>query len=113
MVFGDGSQVYDFIHVADMARANMLGDEGRLRRRELQRRHGLGTSINELVQMLLELTGSTLTPRVPAAGAELRDAPHRQHRQGRARCSASGHDPLREGLQSVVDWRMAQLGVQA
>ena len=40
VVFGDGSQVYDFIHVDDIARANILGHEGRLRGRELQHRHG-------------------------------------------------------------------------
>ena len=61
VVFGDGSQVYDFVHVADVARANMLGMQADCVDENFNIGMGLGTSINELVQLLLELTGSQLT----------------------------------------------------
>ena len=90
VVFGDGSQIYDFIHVADVARANILGMQADCADENFNIGMGLGTSINELVQLLLELTGSPLTHRVPPAGAELRHAPHRQHREGRTSARLPG-----------------------
>ena len=65
VVFGDGSQVYDFIHVADVARANILGMQADCADEHFNIGMGLGTSINELVQLLLELTGIDADDRVP------------------------------------------------
>src|SRR5262249_43945771 len=57
IVYGDGSQMYDFIHVRDVALANVLAMQsdsvgcynvGR----------GIGTTIRELAELLLRLAGS-------------------------------------------------------
>ena len=108
VVFGDGSQVYDFIHVADIARANVLGMKADCADENFNIGMGIGTSINELVRMLLELTGSNL---------EIDYRPQAQsfvtHRIGSIDKAADllgfrATIPLRDGLQSVVQWRMAQ-----
>src|SRR6185312_5654023 len=62
IIFGDGSQVYDFIYVGDVAEANVLGMKADCADENFNIGMGVGTSINELVAMLLELTGSGLTP---------------------------------------------------
>ena len=62
IVFGDGRQVYDFIYVEDVARANVLGMQADCTDEFFNIGMGIGTSINDLVGILLELTGSTLQP---------------------------------------------------
>ena len=84
MIFGDGSQAYDFVHVADVARANILALKSDATDENLNVGTGVKTTIKELVDMLLEMTGSRHRARVPAAGADVRHAPRRQHRAGRA-----------------------------
>lgn len=107
IVFGDGSQVYDFIHVRDAARANILGMKADCADELFNIGMGVGTSINELVQILLELTGSTL---------EIEYRPEAQsfvtHRIGSTEKAERllgfrAQVPLREGLRSVVEWRLA------
>jgi UDP-glucose 4-epimerase len=69
---------------------------------------GIGTSINELVTLLLELTGSSIEPEYRAEAQSFVT-----HRIGSIDKAAAllgfrAGIPLREGLQSVVQWRMAQ-----
>jgi UDP-glucose 4-epimerase len=108
VVFGDGSQVYDFIHVGDIARANILGMKADCADENFNIGMGVGTTINELVQILLELTGSTL---------EIEYRPQAQsfvtHRIGSIEKAERllgfrAEIQLREGLRSVVEWRLAQ-----
>jgi UDP-glucose 4-epimerase len=113
VVFGDGSQVYDFIHVADVARANILGMQAECADEHFNIGMGIGTSINELVGLLLELTGSTLTIDYhPQAQSFV------THRIGSTEKAEQllgfrATIPLRDGLKSVVDWRLAQRAAAA
>lgn len=112
VVFGDGSQVYDFIHVHDVARANILGMQAACADECFNIGMGLGTSINDLVKMLLELTGSNLTPEYrPQAQSFV------THRVGSTEKAERllgfrATIPLRDGLKSVVDWRLERLGAR-
>jgi UDP-glucose 4-epimerase len=108
VVFGDGSQVYDFIHVADVARANILGMQASCADENFNIGMGLGTSINELVQLLLELTGSTQTIEYRTEAQSF--VTHRIGSTEKAErlLGFRATLPLRQGLQSVVDWRIAQ-----
>ena len=105
VIFGDGSQAYDFVHVSDVARANILA----LRSDATDTNYNVGTcvrtTIKELVDTLLEITGSELEPEY---------RPDEQmfvtHRVGSTERSEkeigfTAEVPYREGLQSVVDWR--------
>ena len=62
LVFGDGSQAYDFVHVDDVARANILALTSDATDVFLNVGMGVQTTINELVERLLALTGSDLRP---------------------------------------------------
>jgi UDP-glucose 4-epimerase len=62
LIFGDGSQSYDFVHVEDVARANVLALKSDATDTFLNIGTGISTTIAELVDRLLALTGSDLRP---------------------------------------------------
>jgi UDP-glucose 4-epimerase len=107
VVFGDGSQAYDFIHVDDVARANILALESDATDACYNVGMGVKTTINELVTKLLEITGSDL---------EIEYKPQEQmfvtHRVGSTEKAEEdlgfrAEIPLDEGLRSVVEWRQS------
>ncbi|PIQ82841.1 MAG: NAD-dependent dehydratase [Candidatus Omnitrophica bacterium CG11_big_fil_rev_8_21_14_0_20_64_10] len=62
VIHGDGSQSYDFVDVTDVARANVLAARAQANDQAFNVGTGRRTTIRELVERLLEATGSTLTP---------------------------------------------------
>ena len=57
MVYGDGSQSYDFVSVGDCARANVVAMTTEVVDRFYNVCTGIGTSIRELAETLIDLTG--------------------------------------------------------
>lgn len=113
VIFGDGSQVYDFIYVEDAAVANILAMQADCVDECFNVGMGIGTSINELVTELLALTGSTLKPEYRAEAQSF--VTHRIGSTEKAEklLGFRATTPLREGLRKVVEWRMAQRGQNA
>jgi UDP-glucose 4-epimerase len=110
VIFGDGSQVYDFIHVADAARANVLGMKADCADENFNVGMGVGTTIKALVEMLLELTGSALEPEFkPEAQSFVTHRIGSTEKAERLLGFRAGIS-LRDGLRSVVEWRQAQRG---
>ena len=105
VIFGDGSQVYDFIYIEDVARANVLGMKADCADENFNIGMGIGTSINELVSILLDLTKSRLQPEYrPEAQSFV------THRIGSTEKVSTllgfrATTALREGLEKVVAWR--------
>jgi UDP-glucose 4-epimerase len=104
-IFGDGSQAYDFVHVDDVARANVLALKSDASDVFLNVGMGVQTTINELVERLLALTGSDLRPEY---------LPQEQmfvtNRIGSTELAEEligfrGAIDLEEGLASVIEWR--------
>lgn len=107
IIFGDGGQSYDFVHVHDIARANILALQSDATDEFFNVGIGVRTTINELVQMLLDITGSNLQPEY---------RPQEQmfvtHRIGSTEKAEQilvfrATITLEEGLRSVVEWRQA------
>lgn len=113
VIYGDGTQVYDFIYVEDAADANVLAMQADCADEQFNIGMGVGTSINELVSMLLELTGSSLEPEYRAEAQSF--VTHRIGSVDKAErlIGFKATTPLREGLRKVVQWRMAQRGTHA
>lgn len=107
-VFGDGSQTYDFIYVSDVARANLLAMQADCSDEFFNIGMGEGTTIRQLVDMLLELTGSQLEPEyLPQAQSFV------THRIGSVEKAEKllgfrATTPLLEGLRRVVEWRQLE-----
>lgn len=106
-VFGDGSQAYDFVHVRDVARANVCALKSDVAWGCYNVGRGIKTSIKELAELLLELTGSDLPIRYEPAGQTFVTnrvgCPKAADRDLGFRWSID----LREGMQSLIDWRDA------
>lgn len=105
VIFGDGSQVYDFIFVEDVAKANVLGMKAECVDECFNIGMGIGTSINELVRLLLELTGSTLEPEYRPQAESF--VTHRIGSTDKATrlLGFSARTSLQLGLERVVRWR--------
>ena len=109
IVYGDGSQAYDFIYIGDIARANVLALKSDVKDDAINVCTGIKTSIRELVDLLRELSKSKLeTEYRPAALQFVTD------RLGDpTKCKTLlGFEPkvsLREGLEKLIAWRAAEL----
>jgi UDP-glucose 4-epimerase len=105
VIFGDGSQAYDFIHVQDVARANVLALKSDVTDEFFNVGMGVKTTINELTDHLLKLSGSNLQ-------AEYRQQEQMfvTHRVGSTEKAErllgfKAETPLEEGLRTVIEWR--------
>jgi len=105
VVFGDGSQSYDFIHVDDVARANILALKSEATDEFFNIGMGTKTTINEIVQLLLKITGSNVKPEYRPQ--EQMFVTHRVGSTEKAEkmLGFKAIIPLEEGLRSVVEWR--------
>jgi UDP-glucose 4-epimerase len=110
VVFGDGSQAYDFVHVADVARANILAMTSDVADESFNVGTGVQTTINELVGQLLAITGSSLT--IDYRPNEQMFVTNRVGSTEKAirMLGFEARTPLAEGLRSVVEWRARDRG---
>ena len=68
VVFGDGSQAYDFVYVGDVARANVCALKSEVPFGFYNVGRGIKTSIKDLTELMLRITGSNLPIRYEPAG---------------------------------------------
>ena len=105
-IFGDGSEAFDFVAVEDCARANVCAMNADVNDRFYNVGTGTRTSLKEVAEMLLALTGSNQSinyaPRSQATLVRNRiGSPVRA--QGGDRLH--GAHPLDDGLKRLIDWR--------
>ncbi len=114
---GDGSQAYDFVTVQDAARANVLALQSDVSDELYNVGTGVQTSIKELCDLILELTGSDLevTYRPYSAEDARRLVQNRIGSPDKATrdLGFTYGDDLTTGLQRLIEWRAAQSGVSA
>jgi UDP-glucose 4-epimerase len=105
VVYGDGSQQYDFITVKDVARANICAMQSEASGECYNIGRGIGTSVKEIAEMLVELTGSKMSIEYHPQGQTF--VTNRIGSIDRA-CEDLGFkwkDDLRDGLKELIEWR--------
>ncbi len=104
-IFGDGAQTMDFVHVADIARANVLAAKAEVTDRVYNIGSGTETSLNELARQLLDVMGSRATVEYGPART-VNPVPRRlaDTRRAREELGFETQVPLPEGLRSLVQW---------
>jgi UDP-glucose 4-epimerase len=106
---GDGREVHDYVHAGDVARANILAMQSDASRESITIATGQETSINELIDTILEVAGSKLRPKHVDSGNRLGVTAMSRLKFD---CSKSERllgwrpaIPLREGVRRVIAWR--------
>lgn len=115
LILGDGQQTMDFVHVADIARANILAAEADVTDDVFNIASGEETSLRQLADALSAVMRSDLAPEygpartVNSVTRRLAEVSHARQRLGFHTQIA-----LTEGLAGLVDWwrsqRLAEVG---
>jgi UDP-glucose 4-epimerase len=105
LVYGDGSQRYDFIAVEDIARANILAMQADASGENYNVGRGIGTSIKELTEILLDLTGSDLEIQYEPAGLTFVTSRIGCPKAAKEDLGFEWEIDLRDGLKRLIEWR--------
>lgn len=112
VITGDGSEVHDYIHVADVARANVMAMASDVTGESFNVVTGVATSLNRLVEILLSITSSSLKPEFKTGGGSVRSSVTDQLDFSRAKIEKMlGWVPevsIEEGIRRLLEWRKAQ-----
>lgn len=105
VVYGDGSQAYDFIYVSDVARANICALTSAATNQCYNVGSGVQTSIKELTEKILAISGSQLPIHYEPAGQtfvtnRIGD-PYRAENEMGFKYAID----LEEGLRALIEWR--------
>ncbi|CAA7619099.1 NAD_dependent epimerase/dehydratase protein [Magnetospirillum sp. LM-5] len=109
-IMGDGSEAFDFVAVEDCAKANVCAMKASSVDRFYNVGTGKRTSLRELAEMIIELTGCkhpiTYAPRSQATLVRNRiGCPKRASEE----IGFDADIELREGLSRLIDWRKSHM----
>jgi UDP-glucose 4-epimerase len=109
LIHGDGSQTMDFVHVADIARANILAAKSDVTDEVFNVASGEETSLLELAQKLTRIMGSSIEPQ-HAPARKVNAVPRRLADITKARdmIGFEAKIPLDDGLRGLVAWWQAE-----
>ena len=105
VIFGDGSQTMDFVHVRDIARANILAARSDLSDEVFNVASGTETSLLELCEALAKAMDVTIKPEF-APARKVNPVPRRLADTTRAQAflGFSAQISLEQGLRELVHW---------
>jgi len=105
IVYGDGSQAYDFIYVGDCARANICAMKADATDSFYNVGTGIRTTIKELAELILKITNSELELEYEPAGMTFVKNRIGSPDKARAEINFQAEIPLQEGLLQLIEWR--------
>jgi UDP-glucose 4-epimerase len=108
IIFGDGSQMYDFVYVEDVAQANVLSMKADCADEFFNIGFGVGTTVKELVEALLKLTSSDLEPEYRSEEQSFVTYRVGSTEKAERLFGFRATTPLEEGLRRVIDWRLEE-----
>jgi UDP-glucose 4-epimerase len=105
-IFGDGTQSMDFVYIEDVARANLAALVSGVSDEVFNVGTGVQTTLNELCEVLLRITDSSLKPEY----REARKVNNVQARRAAVEKAAAqlgfrAQVKLEDGLRSLLAWR--------
>lgn len=108
-VFGDGTQAYDFVYVGDCAQANVRAMEADTVDQLYNVATGVRTSIAELADLIVRMTGTDQSVEFEPAGLTFVKNRIGSPQKAREEIDFTAGVSLEEGLQALIDWRSAHI----
>jgi UDP-glucose 4-epimerase len=105
IIYGDGSQSYDFIYVEDAAKCNILGLKSEAKDSFYNVGSGVKTTIKELCEILLNLTNSDLEIQYEPLGQTFVTNRIGSTEKAEKELGFKATTPLKEGLKRLIEWR--------
>jgi UDP-glucose 4-epimerase len=105
VVYGDGTQSYDFVYVADCAEANVLAMKAAATDRFYNVGTGVKTSVREIAERLIALTGSDQKIRYEPAGPTFVTSRVGCPRRAAEELGFRAGTALDDGLRKLIQWR--------
>ena len=105
IIHGDGAHTMDFVHVRDIARANVLAAKSSLTDEVFNVASGTETSLRQLADRLIRIMGSSVEPQF-ASARKVNGVPRRLADTSKARTMLGfeAQVGLDEGLRDLVAW---------
>src|SRR5215208_32875 len=107
IIYGDGSQAYDFVYVQDCGAANVCAMKADTTDRFYNVGRGVKTSIKELTELILEVTGSDLEIQYEPGGTTFVKNRVGCPKKAEEEIGFKAKVDLREGLERLIEWRNA------
>ena len=109
-ILGDGSEAFDFVAVKDCGRANLCAMRADVVDSFYNVGTGKRTSLKELAEMLLRLTGSNQSIQyAPRSQATLVRNRIGSPKRAAAEIGFTAEMPLEQGLRELIGWRKAHM----
>jgi UDP-glucose 4-epimerase len=105
VVYGDGSQAYDFIYVSDVARANICAMKSEATDKFYNVGSGKQTSIKELAEVVLDITASDQKIHYEPTGQTFVTNRIGDPSNAKKDIGFEYEVGLEEGLKKLIDWR--------
>jgi UDP-glucose 4-epimerase len=105
ILYGDGSQAYDFIYVTDCARANVCALKSNATDQFYNVGSGTRTSLRELAELILEITGSDLDIQYEPQGKTFVTNRIGSTAKAEKEIAFRTTVELRDGLERLIEWR--------
>ena len=105
IVYGDGSQSYDFVFVSDVAQSNVQALKSDASDKFYNIGSGISTSIEEVCEMLLDLTGSKLKIQYEPAGLTFVTNRIGSTDSAEKDLGFRYKTELKDGLLKLIEWR--------
>jgi UDP-glucose 4-epimerase len=105
VVYGDGSQQYDFVYVGDVARANMCAMKSDMSGECYNVGRGIGTSIRNLADLILKITGAKVGIEYKPEGQTFVTNRIGSTEKAEKEIHFKWSVDLEPGLKKLIEWR--------
>lgn len=109
IVYGDGTQSYDFIYVGDTARANVCALKSNVPFGFYNIGRGIKTSIKELTELILEITDSDLSIQYKDSGQTFVTNRVGDPSAALNNLGFKWSVDLKDGLSRLIEWRQSHI----